>query len=286
MNILNRCRRRIDYLCKKWVVERLFAESLAPTVARGLYPCRHRLPPIPETVRSVLVWNVDSPGDFLWVTPVLRALRQGYPLAEVTLVCNRACVALAETNQNVDRLVVVDPVPFYTGGGLIRWVPELAGERFDVMLILEMGTRPADAARVLARRLRVGYVVSSELGILKSLPDHTLPPNSGEYWPAYFFRATQHLGLERGTVDLEVMTKRQDDAAAEAVLGPDSDGRRVAVGFHPYVAPYARLTKQWPEDSFVALSIHLAAKRPTRFLLTGSHDEAEECMQLANLIRR
>ena len=285
MNLLHRCRRKIHHLCEKWVVERLLAEGVAPAVAPRLYRSRRRRPPSPGTVRSVLVWNVDSPGDFLWVTPVLRALRQGYPGAEITLVHNRACEALAETNRNVDRLVAVDPATYYTGRGLVLGVPELVGKRFDVMVVLEMGSRPADAARILGRRLGVGYLVSSDLGILKSLPDHTLPPNGGEYWPAYFLRATEHLGLGECSVGLEVMTTPEDDAAAGAVLGSNADERRITVGFHPYVAPYALSTKKWPDASFVALSALLAASQPTRFVLTGSPEEASDCDRLAGMIR-
>ena len=285
VTLLDRCRRKVRHLCQEWAVERLLAEGIAPVVARRMYGCRHRQPPSPGTVRSVLVWNVDSPGDFLWVTPVLRALREGYPGAEVTLVYNRACLALAETNRNVDRLVAIDPAPFYIGRGLVLGVPELVGGQFDVMVVLEMGSRPADAARILGRRLGVGYLVSSDLGILKSLPDHTLPPNRGEYWPAYFLRAVEHLGLKRHSLDLEVVTTPDDDAGADAVLGPKCDDRRITIGFHPYVAPYALSTKKWPDASFVALSALLAASQPTRFVLTGSPEEARDCDRLAGMIR-
>jgi heptosyltransferase-2 len=283
VNPLRRAARKARYLYESWLVERLLAEGLAPVLAPRLYrPCK-RLPPGPEAVRSVLVWNVDSIGDFLWITPTLRALRAGYRHAAITLVCNRACRELAETNPHVDRLIPIDPQPFYTGRGLLRRVPELTGGSFDVMVILEMGSRPADAARVLGRRLGVGFVASSDLGLLKSLPDYTLPPNQAEYWAAYFLRLVEHLGLSPGRPDLEVTLTPDDLSAAGAVFGRDDD--RVAIGFHPYVAQYARLTKKWPDDSFIDLARLLAARRPTRFILTGSTEEADECQQLAVRIR-
>ena len=283
MNPLRRAGRKARHLFETRVEARLFAERIAPAVAPRLYPPRRRSPPDPSAVRSVLVWNVDSLGDFLWTTPTLRALRAGYPTATITLVCNRACVPIAETNPNIDRLIPVDPAPFYAGRGLLRTVPGLRGERFDVMLVLEMGARPADAGRVLGRRLGVGYLVSSDLGLLKRLPDHTLPPNRDTYWPAYFLRAAAHLGLPTGPPALEVFPTAEDEATAAAVLPP---GPVVAdVGFHPYVAPYAGLTKKWPDDSFVELARLLAARRPTRFVLTGSPDEAAACDQLADRVR-
>jgi ADP-heptose:LPS heptosyltransferase len=285
VNIYKKIKNKICHILEDLLWEKLVAEGVVPIVIPRFYPWRDRRPPERGGVGSVLVWNIDSPGDFLWVTPALRALRQGYPRAMITLVCNRACRPLAETNRNVDRLIAIDPAVFYTGRGLVHGVPELAGERFDLMIVLEMGSRPADAARLIGRKLGVGYLVSTNLGILKSLPDHTLPPNRGEYWPSYFLRAVEHLGLPPSTANLEVATTPEDEAMVEAVLGPDFDDGRVAIGFHPYVAAYAMLTKKWPDDSFVELAGLLSTRRPTRFVLTGSPDEAGACEWLARRIR-
>lgn len=283
MNPLRRAARKARYLFETRVEARLFAERVAPAVAPRLFRPRRGPVPDPADVRSVLVWNVDSLGDFLWTTPTLRALRTGYPAAAITLVCNRACLLLAETNPHVDRIVPVDPAPFYAGRGLFRTVPELRGKRFDVMLVLEMGSRPADAGRVIGRRLGVGYLVSSDLGLLKRLPDHTLPPNRDRYWPAYFLQAAEHLGVPGGSPELEVYPTAADEVAAAEMM-PASLGV-VDVGFHPNVAPYAGLTKKWPDDSFVELARLLAGRRPTRFVLTGSPDEAAACDRLADRIR-
>ena len=282
MTLFQRAWRKAHHLFESRVVERLFAEGIAPALYPRLYHRRDRSPPNPAAVRTVLVWNIDSLGDFLFTTPALRALRAGYPSAAITLVANRACRDVIETNPNIDRSILVDPTPFYTGRGLLRGIPELAGSRFDVMLVLEMGSRPADAGRVFGRRLDVGYLVSSDLGILKTLPDRTLPSNRDMYWPAYFLKAVEHLGLAAGPPALEVVTTAADDASAAAVL-PDEPGVR-DVGLHPFVAPYAMLTKKWPDDSFVELARLLASREPTRFVLSGSSDDAAACEMLARRI--
>jgi ADP-heptose:LPS heptosyltransferase len=232
-----------------------------------------------------LVWNLDSIGDFLWTTPTLLALRRGYPGAEITLVCNTACRGVAETNRNVDQVIPIDPVPYYSGGGLLRCPAELARRTFDVMLVLEMGSRPADAGRLLGRRLNVGYLVSTNLGILKSLPDHTLPPNEDAYWPDYFLGAVRRLGLAAPPPRLEVTTTEADEAEAESLLSPRPSGEELTIGLHPYVAPYALGTKKWPDESFIRLARILRARRPTRFVLTGSREEAGACAALASQIR-
>lgn len=280
--------RRLAFYRDKYVLDKLFAERLYPAYARLAYSGRGRTPPDPAAVRSVLLWNLDSVGDFLWTTPTQRALRLGYPNAEITLVCNRLCRSLVEGSPNLDRIIGLDPKPFYRGGGLLRRVPELEGQRFDVMVIVEMGARPSDAGRVLGRRLDVGYLVSTDLGLLKHLPDHTLPPNADdipatEYGPRHFLRAVEHLGLEAVPPRMELFTAPEDEVEVDAILGPADD--RALIGLHPWVAAYGNATKKWPDASYVALAERLAARRPTRFVLTGGPENAAESEALAATIR-
>lgn len=287
-SLAGRILRRLAYYRDTYLWDRLFAERLYPAYARLAYARRDRRPPDPASVRSVLIWNLDSVGDFLWTTPAQRALRAGYPRAEITLACNRVCRTLVEGSPHLDRIVALDPRPFYGGRGLVRSVPELEGRRFDVMVILEMGARPADAGRVLGRRLDVGYVVSTDLGLLKRLPDHTLPPNANdipttEYGPRHFLRAVEHLGLQPVPPRLELFTNDDDEAAVDALLGPADD--RAWIGLHPWVAAYGNATKKWPDASFVELAARLAARRPSRFVLTGGPENAAESEALAATIR-
>ncbi len=281
--------RRLRYYYDYHFGERILAENLLPILYKAVYPKRQRARPEPATVKSVLVWNIDSLGDSVWTTPSLRALRAGYANAKITLLCNRACADLVRHNPNIDEVIAIDPRPYYQGPGWLRRVTELEGRRFDVMVVLEMGSRPADAGRLLGRRLAVGYLVSSDLGILKHLPDHTLPPNKQEYWPAYFMRAAEALGIPPALIELEIPTSAEDTAAAVKILQnqgwPLNDGRETWIGLHPCVASYGSLTKMWPHENFLEVARIVAANRPTRFLITGSRDEAGPCENLAQRIR-
>ena len=283
MTLLNRVKRKLAHLCQRYVSDGMLAEWLAPTFCPWLFPTGRQTIPRPADVRTLLLWNLDSFGDFLFTTPLIRALRQGYPAARIELVINQACLPLAATNPHLDELIPIDPRPYYTGTGLLRLPNALRNRHYDVAVIAEMGVRPAEAGRVVARRLNAGYVVSSNAGLLKSLPNFTLPPNQGEYWPAYFLRLATHLGLTPVPAQLEVFPTPEDRQSAEKLLGPRGQDPRIA--FHPMVASYALTTKKWPDESFVELGKLLSSQRPVQIFLTGSADEATACESLASRMR-
>jgi len=290
LTIPYRIRRRLAYYRDVVFWQQMIVERCLPAIMPLVYPPRNRRPPDPAAVKSVLVWNIDSFGDLLWTTPTLRALRAGYPSAKITMICNQSAMELLETNPHIGRLVPVKAARFYEGHGLFARINEIKDQAFDLMLILEMGSRPADAARLLSRRLNVGYSVSTEVGLLKKLADYTLPPNSPvapEYWPAYFLRTIEHLGLPVPPATLEVFRTDEDrQAIAKWLRQVCSDGQNLPlIGFHPCVAPYANLTKKWPQEHYVDLAVLLLAKDRARIVLTGSAEERAECEALAEKIR-
>lgn len=275
--ILERAKSKLEDL----VFDRVLADRVLPRYFE-INPSPSSNPPAKESVRSILVWNLDSLGDSLWITPALKALRVGYPKAKITLVCSRVAEDVFSTNPNVDLVLPIHASPFYTGRGFVTKAP-VAGN-YDLMLILEMGSRPADRGRLLGRQMKIPYVIASDLGVLKSASHHKLPANDGtEYWPEYFLRAIDHLGLERVAPKLEIFPSKED-LSALALLSKDWNEQRL-IGFHPSVATYARTTKKWPEESFAKLAMLLKTNDSVRFVITGSAEEREECDELAAEIR-
>jgi len=78
-----------------------------------------------DAVRSLLVVRAhDQLGDFLLITPALRALRLRFPRARITLVVNRFLAPLAEHQPDVDRVIVAGSLP------------AIPREPYDVALVL------------------------------------------------------------------------------------------------------------------------------------------------------
>ena len=267
--------------------EQLF-ERLLSSFFRIRYPKRQIPPPTPSHVRSVLVWNIDSIGDAFWITPSLASLRAGYSQAKITLICSEYSKDIFEHNPHIDELIVLRTRKLYTARGMSSRFPQLVGRRFDVMLIFEMGSRPADLGRLTGRRLDVGYLVSTNLGILKTLPDYTLPPNSaesGQYWPFYFLKAIEHLQLPINERTPHLFSTKEDERHVQELKAHTFSSNIPTVLIHPCVGSYASLTKKWPLEHYTDLAVELSKKGPTRILISGSASETSECKILEKEIK-
>ncbi len=291
MNIqgaLKKIRRSIPRKIHTFMWETVVSENLLPVFNK--IPHSRAQTPSLDSLEKILVWCIDSPGDSLWITPTLRALRSGCPKAEISLVCSQSTKEIFETNPHISNLIPIDPTPFYTGAGLFyanEAIAKIENSKFDLFLILEMGSRPADRARLLASKCS-RYTVSTNLGLLKTYPDFTLPPNQGGsaiYWPDYYLQTTQHLGIPFKNNQLEIYPNEQDQSLVNRIKKEWIDFPEKKISIHPLVAPYARLTKMWPLENYIELASLLLKNHDVHILLTGSKDEAPECERIAQAVR-
>jgi len=64
---------------------------------------------VPTTdIRNILFVRLDGIGDMLLSTPALRALRNSFPQAKITILCNPASRGILEGNPDVDDIIIYD----------------------------------------------------------------------------------------------------------------------------------------------------------------------------------
>ena len=87
-------------------------------------------------IRKLAVFRGLYLGDLVAATGALRALRRGYPEAEITLVSLPWATALAPHLPYIDRLLPYPGVPGLDGGGskeeLEEFLAQMRAERFDL----------------------------------------------------------------------------------------------------------------------------------------------------------
>ncbi len=99
------------------------------------------------------------PGDVLFTTPVVRAIRERYPNARLSFLTGRYSSFIPEHNPHIDETLIVPP-PFEINGGLrsiralLKGISTVAGNNFDLAISFHRSRAVAAMAR-LGRSKRV-----------------------------------------------------------------------------------------------------------------------------------
>jgi ADP-heptose:LPS heptosyltransferase len=115
--------------------------------------------PLTPPIRRILVLRPRALGDVLLTTPALRALRHGFPDAELHVGVDDVLEPLLRDNPAVDRLWLL---PRRLQRGVGAWWPvyrDLRRARFDLVVDLHGSPRTAFLARWSGAPNRVGYAL-------------------------------------------------------------------------------------------------------------------------------
>jgi len=114
-----------------------------------------------QNIKRLAVFKLRNIGDVLIMTPVLRALRETFPQALITVVVNSGTEAMLAHNPHVDEVLVYQRAE--PGRGLVarlgdEWtlVRELRKRRFDLTIGFTEGDRTAWYSFLCGARYRFG----------------------------------------------------------------------------------------------------------------------------------
>ncbi len=192
-------------------------------------------------------------GDLIAATPALRALRHGYPGAEITLVSLPWATALApHLSGLVDRFLSYPGAPGLDGGGseedLQRFLMQMRAERFD--LAINMHGRGPTSTRLVARfgaRETASFVGGEEDGVPDL--DITVPWDAEAHESRKLLRLAEKAGGistgAAGGTEPELRVYEEDYRRSSTLL-PTGPRKPVAL-----VHPGASIPdKRWPDEDF------------------------------------
>ena len=211
-------------------------------------------------------------GDLVSATGALRALRQGYPQAEISLVSLPWVTALAPHLPHVDRLIPYPGAPGLDGGGTGEEVEEflarMHAERFDLAVNMH-GKGPA-STRLVARfgARRMASFVGKEREAVPP-PDVAVPWDAKEHESRKLLLLAEKAGGISAGPEPDLLVRREDVRRARALISADLNKPLALV--HPGASVPE---KRWPEEYFVRVAEALV-RRGYAVTVTGSADEKE-----------
>jgi len=217
---------------------------------------------------NILVIKLRYIGDVLLATPVLRALRERFPDARITMTVNPGTEDMLRWNPDINDVLVV------SRGGLaaqIRFLREIRRRRFDCVIDLSDGDRSAILAGFSGAPDRVGFneehrwrgLLYSSIVKVKADVVHRVDQD---------LEALRLFGIEPKAVPLALVTSAQDQEEATRLL-EDIEAREPSSGPpRPLVMlqPGARYWfKAWPAERFAELADRLAEAFHCTVLIGG-----------------
>lgn len=219
-------------------------------------------------MRNILVIKLRYIGDVLLATPALRALRDGFQDARLTVAVNRGTEPILKENPDVNEVLTVERG---TSGEPWRFVGELRRRCFDCVVDLTDGDRSAILTRLSGAPVRIGF--NEEHRWRGLLYTTVVQVPQGLHRVEHDLEAVRALGIEPKAGPLVLHTSSEDEREAARVLtdaGLNESGHERLV----WLQPGARYWfKAWPAERFADLADRLAGTYGCRVLIGGDTSE-------------
>ena len=219
--------------------------------------------------------KLSASGDVVLTTPSLRALRERFPKAHISVVVGRDHWELLHRCPYVDDLIVYDPARDGNWRGLLRLGRRLRAAQVDVVVDFQNNRVSHWLGWLSAAPQRYGWGKQRWSWLLT----HQVPPPEQPMPPVeHQFRLLQWLGIQTAPRHLELWPGPADEKRVEELLGESWMAQdQPLVGVHPG-ARWA--SKQWSPQRYAELVDRLAVQAKVRVVLIGSERERFLCGEI------
>jgi heptosyltransferase-2 len=239
------------------------------------------LGPGPPGMR-IAVFCPNLIGDTVMATPTFRALRRGFPGAELTAVIKPHVAPTLDGSTWFDEWIRFDPRSRTRGVRSWPALRMLRRGRFDLAVLLPNSVRSAGMAWLAGIPRRVGYDHHGR-GILLTEHLHHPRDEGGRRLPVpiveTYLGLARHLGCPVDSMRLELATTPEDEAVADRAfdsLGLSADERVVCLNTGGAFGP----AKSWPNAHFGILARRLAEEVGTGVLVLCGPSEREAAREI------
>ena len=233
--------------------------------------------------KRILVIKISAVGDVILSIPSIRALRDKFPDAWISVLVGRKSRKIIRNCPYVnDTIVYEESLSQKHYGGMLKMARLLAKEDFDIVVDLQNNKISHLLSYLCGARIRLGHD-NRKLSFLlnkktKDASGATLPPLEHQ------FKVLRLLGLETFDKRLELWTQKEEDRKVDEFLQSQwVSPSQTLVGINPG-SSLRWPTKQWPVENFAKLCDELA-KRNIRVIITGSSEDARVTGELFRLTR-
>ena len=230
---------------------------------------------------KILVRATNWVGDAVMSLPALRALRQRFPAAEISILAKPWVADLYGREPFCDRMIPYTPRDWREKWRAGR---DLAAERFDCAILLQNAFEAAAVAFAARIPERIGYARDGRSFLLTRAIPVPPPGEIPRHERFYYLELLRRAGIIDALPDNDCIRLDGAGAAREAgiarfhALGMG----HTVVGMSPGAA-YGN-AKRWLPERFAEAANRVARELGASVAIFGSKDERELCGQIAAAI--
>jgi heptosyltransferase-2 len=221
-----------------------------------------------KNIKKLLIRSTNWIGDAVMTTPAVRAIREGFPNAHISLLAKPWVAPVFENSEHVDRLLIYDGEGRHKGFfGKFRLARDLGKYQFDAVILLQNAFEAAFISFLAGIPLRIGYSRDAR----RLLLTHAVPCTNEiktKHQTEYYLNILREIGIVIDNRDLYLNLNQRDRFRAEKILLKQhlSSDERI-IGINPG-ATYGP-AKQWPVDRYARLAERIQAFSKARVIIFG-----------------
>jgi ADP-heptose:LPS heptosyltransferase len=225
---------------------------------------------------KIALLKLCCPGDLLFTTPAVRALKSSFPEAELSYITGRYSSFIPEHNRHIARTIIVEP-PYEAGGkfeaiiAFVRGISRIAKSDFGLFISFHRSGILASLGLFGKAEKVVGFSTAAPMVNLSVSFD----PLKHEV--LRYLDLVSVLGCQAEGMDLEYLVTPEEDRVAHdllAGLGIDGDYAVIAPGGGENPGTIMHI-KRWPVSNYARVAKHIKECYNIPVIAIGSKSEKD-----------
>jgi ADP-heptose:LPS heptosyltransferase len=231
---------------------------------------------------KILVVNIKYLGDLVVSTPGIRSLSKTYPDSEIVLLIRKGFEPVFKNNPYVKKIISFDTdlkgnnsiKKFFSG---INFINQIRKEKFDVVIVLHPGDRPAFWAWLSGSKIRIAPAKQSFSFLFNRLVN--VEENSISYLE-YYNKIISSFGVTIDSYKTEIFLSENDVLQSEEFLRiNDINKKNILVGIHPGASEPSKI---WKTENFVQLINKLLSEPEIKIIVFEGPQDKDVCTEIKN----
>ncbi len=236
---------------------------------------------------NILIVRTDRIGDVVLTTPAIRALREAYPKARISILISPVTKDLVEGNPYLDDVIVDDRKKMHKGLiGHFHLIRQLRRKKFDLAIVFHTKKRTNLTCFLAGIPLRVGYK-NNKYGFLLNDPIADVRYKGEKHETEYCLDVLRHLGIDVHSLKPYVPIQKEHEQWIDQFWAQNHiNAEDQLIAIHAGASDSA---KRWPTKYFAELMNDMVERYHCKIVLIGAADicnVSKEILQYASNISK